>query len=184
MREDVKELIEKVPDDNSGSMASNRFGYQKNWPIYKLIELESLGRDYMIVMDYHEDVIILDSSTKVENIDFYQLKTRSGDYWRQKDLICSTKNAKGEIIHSILGKLLKHSLDFPSARDYYFVTDSFISPNIIIRGNDFQKRKIPFSKFKPESQSSIKEAIRKEFPDMRDDVWNHFFISQEQLGKG
>ena len=53
---DINEMLESFPDDNSGSTASNRFGYQKNWPIYKLLELELLGRDYMIVMDYHEDV--------------------------------------------------------------------------------------------------------------------------------
>ena len=36
------ELTEQIPEDNSGSTASNRFGYQKNWPIYKLLELEIL----------------------------------------------------------------------------------------------------------------------------------------------
>lgn len=177
----LKELIIQFPDDNSGSMASNRFAYQKNWPIYKLLELESLGRDYMIVMDYHEDVIILDSSTKVDNIDFYQLKTRSGDQWRKSDLISSRNDANGQIVHSIIGKLLKHSLDFPSARDFYFVTDSFIASNLITKGNDFQKAKIPFAKFKPDNQKSIKEAIKKEFPEISEDVWNHFYISQEQL---
>ena len=175
------ELVIQFPDDNSGSTASNRFGYQKNWPIFKLLELESLGRDYMIVMDYHEDVIILDSSTKIENIDFYQLKTRSGDHWRPGELISRGKNSKGEIVHSILGKLLKHSIDFPSARDYYFVTDSFLAKGTIVKGNDFQKDKIPFSKFKPESQKSIKDAIKKEFPEISDDVWDHFYVSQEQL---
>lgn len=177
----LEELVKQTPDDNTGSMVSNRFGYQKNWPIYKLLELESLGRDYMIVMDYHEDVIILDSSTKVENIDFYQLKTKSGDYWRLGELTKSNVNSKGELTHSILGKLLKHSIDFPSARDYYFVTDSFLSPGIIVKGNDFQKSKIPFSKFKVENQKSIKDAVKKEFPEISDDVWEHLYISQEQL---
>ena len=180
-REDIKELVIHFPDDNSGSMTSNRFGYQKNWPIYKLLELESLGRDYMIVMDYHEDVIILDSSTKVENIDFYQLKTKSSDYWTKGDLIKSETNAKGEITHSIIGKLLKHSIDFPSARDYYFVTDTFVANSMLNKGKDFQKAKIPFSKFKPDTQESIKDSIKKEFPNIKDEVWNHFYISQEQL---
>jgi len=180
-REDIKDLVIHFPDDNSGSMASNRFGYQKNWPIYKLLELESLGRDYMIVMDYHEDVIILDSSTKVENIDFYQLKTKSGDHWTKGELIKSETNKKGEITHSIIGKLLKHSLDFPSARDYYFVTDTFVAGSLLNKGKDFQKAKIPFSKFKPDIQKSIRESIKKEFPGIQDDVWNHFYISQEQL---
>lgn len=117
------EFTKQPPDDNSGYSASNRFGYQKNWPVYKLLELELLGRDYMIVMDYHEDVIILDSSTKVENVDFYQVKTRSGNYWRPTELTKTSINKNGEIIHSILGKFLKHLYNFIKARDYYFVTD-------------------------------------------------------------
>ena len=175
------ELTEQIPEDNSGSTASNRFGYQKNWPIYKLLELELLGRDYMIVMDYHEDVIILDSSSKYESVDFYQVKTRSGDYWRPSELTKTSINKKGEIIHSILGKLLKHSYNFTKARDYYFVTDSFMTPGVIIKGKDYQKAKVPFSKFKPETQKSIKDALNKEFEDLDEDIWYHVYISQEQL---
>ena len=127
---DLFDLVNNTPDDNSGSTASNRFGYQKNWVIYKLLELEMLGRDYMIIMDYHEDVIILDSSTEKNNIDFYQVKTRSGDYWRPSELV---------------------------------------------------KSKIPFSKFKTETQKSIKKSIISEFPNINENVWEHLFISQEQL---
>ena len=64
-REYLKEIVENIPDDNSGSPVSNRYGYQKNWAIYKLLELENLGKDYMILMDYHEDIMILDSSKQV-----------------------------------------------------------------------------------------------------------------------
>ena len=178
---DLFDLVNNTPDDNSGSTASNRFGYQKNWVIYKLLELEMLGRDYMIIMDYHEDVIILDSSTEKNNIDFYQVKTRSGDYWRPSELVKSKIDKSGKLINSILGKLLKHSLAFTKARDYYFVTDSFLAPGQLNKGDDFQKSKIPFSKFKTETQKSIKKSIISEFPNINENVWEHLFISQEQL---
>ena len=85
----IQQMIEFPPDDNSGSSSSNRFAYQKNWALYKMLELEQLGRDYMIVMDYHEDVVIIDASIEDNNIDFYQVKTKKGDYWRPTDLLAS-----------------------------------------------------------------------------------------------
>jgi hypothetical protein len=177
----VQQMIEFAPDDNSGSSSSNRYAYQKNWALYKMLELEQLGRDYMIVMDYHDDVVIIDTSIEGDNIDFYQVKTKKENYWRPNELISSTTDEKGGIKHSILGKLLKHSIDFSKAKDYYFVTDSFLSPGSIVKGNDYDSAKIPFIKLKDEIQKSIKEKIKKELSTIEDDVWKHFYISQQQL---
>lgn len=174
-------MIEFPPDDNSGSSSSNRFAYQKNWALYKMLELEQLGRDYMIVMDYHEDIVIIDASIEGNNIDFYQVKTKKGDYWRPTDLLATAKDANGNIKNSILGKLLKHSIDFTKARDYYFVTDSFLRPENYIKGKDFDDAKIPFAKLTPEIQKSAKQKIKKEIKDIKVDVWKHFYISQQQL---
>ena len=66
----VQQMIELAPDDNSGSSSSNRFAYQKNWALYKMLELEQLGRDYMIVMDYHEDVVIIDTSINIKDTQY------------------------------------------------------------------------------------------------------------------
>lgn len=177
----VQQMIEFAPDDNSGSSSSNRFAYQINWALYKMLELEQLGRDYMIVMDYHEDVVIIDTSIKENNIDFYQVKTKKGDYWKPSDLYVTGKDSKGNIKNSILGKLLKHSIDFSKARDYYFVTDSFLRPENYVKGKDFDDSKIPFSKLTPEIQKSIKQNVKKEFGSLKSEVWKHFYISQQQL---
>lgn len=177
----LQQMIEFSPDDNSGSSSSNRYAYQKNWALYKMLELEQLGRDYMIVMDYHEDIVIIDASIEGNNIDFYQVKTKKGDYWRPTDLLVSAKDANGNIKNSILGKLLKHSIDFTKARDYYFVTDSFLRPENYIKGKDFDDAKIPFAKLTPEIQKSAKQKIKKEIKDIKADVWKHFYISQQQL---
>lgn len=177
----IQQMIEFPPDDNSGSRTSNRFAYQKNWALYKMLELEQLGRDYMLVMDYHEDIVIIDTSIKDNNIDFYQVKTKKGDYWKPSELNATSKDSKGNIKNSILGKLLKHSVDFSKARDYYFVTDSFLRPENYVKGNDFDNSKIPFSKLKPDIQKSFKQSVKKEFGGLKSEVWKHFYISQQQL---
>ena len=47
MREDetLLEFTEQEPDDNSGSRADNRFSYQVNWALKKLLDLEELGSE-------------------------------------------------------------------------------------------------------------------------------------------
>lgn len=177
----VQQMIDFPPDDNSGSSSSNRFAYQKNWALYKLLELEQLGRDYMIVMDYHEDIVIIDTSITGNNIDFYQVKTKKGDYWRPSELIETGKDAKGTPKSSIFGKILKHSIDFTRARDYYFVTDSFLRPENYVKGKDFDNSKIPFSKLDKDIQKSVKQKIKKELGSIKSEVWQHFYISQQQL---
>ena len=177
----AQQLIEFVPDDNSGSSSSNRYAYQKNWALFKMLELEQLGRDYMIVMDYHDDVVIIDTSFEGNNIDFYQVKTKKENYWRPGELTTSGKDANGGIKHSILGKLLKHSIAFSKAKDYYFVTDSFLSPGSIVKGKDYDSAKIPFTKLTEEIQKSIKKSIKKEISAINNDIWEHLYISQQQL---
>lgn len=177
----VQQMIEFVPDDNSGSSSSNRFAYQKNWALYKMLELEQLGKDYMIVMDYHEDIVIIDISEEGNNIDFYQVKTKRSNNWTLGELLATGKNKEGNITHSILGKLLKHSIDFEKARDYYFVTDSFLRPDNYVKGSDFNDAKIPFSKFTDDNQKTAKKKVKKELPKIKSDVWKHFYISQSQL---
>ena len=177
----TQQMIEFPPDDNSGSSSSNRFAYQKNWALYKMLELEQLGRDYMIVMDYHEDIVIIDTCIKENNIDFYQVKTKKGDYWRPSELFDPAKDSKGNTKSSIVGKILKHSIDFSKARDYYFVTDSFLRPENYVKGKDFDDSKIPFSKLTKDIQESAKQKIKKELKNVKADVWKHFYISQQQL---
>ena len=179
MKEAIRQIIELKPDDNSGSTISNRYGYQKNWAMMKMLELERKGRDYMIVFDYHEDIMVIDSLTDGPQIDFFQLKSLRGDYWLMSDLY----NAKdGEKI-SILAKLLKHYVDFTRTRDFYFVTNSFFNNTQYTKGKDYVASKLPFSKFHENIRKKTIEKVQEEIPELKvkEGVWEHLYVSQEQL---
>lgn len=185
MKEDATllEFTDQEPDENSGSRADNRFGYQVNWALKKLLDLEELGRDYMIVMDYHEDVIVLDSSSKVENVDFYQIKSKRMDYWLLSELTEGSEpaNEEGTNKLSILGKLLKNSLRFSKSRYFFFVTDSFFSRNIIKSGSSNEMHRLPFTAFDDKKQQQTKDALKKELKDVTNDVWDRVYFLQKQL---
>jgi len=177
MKEAIRQIIELKPDDNSGSTISNRYGYQKNWAMMKMLELERKGRDYMIVFDYHEDIMVIDSLADDPQIDFFQVKSLRGDYWLMSDLY----NAKDGDKLSILAKLLKHSVDFTRTRDFYFVTNSFFNTSQYAKGEDYVPSKVPFSKFHENIRMKTMEKVRQEIKDLKEGVWEHLYVSQEQL---
>lgn len=177
MEKVVQQIIELIPDDNSGSTISNRYGYQKNWAMMKMLELEKRGRDYMIVFDYHEDIMVIDSLADDPQIDFFQVKSLRGDYWLMRDLY---KAKDGEKL-SILAKLLKHSVDFTRTRDFYFVTNSFFNTTQYSKGENYIPSKVPFSKFHENIRKKTKEKVKQDIPELKEGVWEHLYVSQEQL---
>jgi len=103
---DLKRKLEKVKTrENSGSIASNRFDYQKDWAITKLIELSDY-EDFLLAFEYHEDIIVFNSSEEPNAVDFYQIKTKKSG----KHTISSLLNKKNG--SSILGKLFGNKINF------------------------------------------------------------------------
>ncbi|MCQ9635163.1 DUF4297 domain-containing protein [Chryseobacterium sp. WG23] len=101
------------PRENAGSMASNRFDFQKNWAICKLIELTNSGVDFLLAFEYHEDIIVLDSVNNPTKIDFYQIKTKDKGTYSLSNILTKKKLKKGDG-GSILGKLYQNKLNFDS----------------------------------------------------------------------
>lgn len=62
----------------------------------------------MLVLDYHDDVVVYDSSNGKETLKFFQVKTKSGKPWKLKELLSKTKNSS----HSIWGKMYAHKINF------------------------------------------------------------------------
>jgi len=101
----IKKLKTIIPRENSGSVSSNRFDYQKNWAICKLIDL-SKKTDFLLVFEFYEDIIVFDSSDNPNVIDFYQVKTKEKGKHSISSLLNKTKGS------SILGKLFANKINF------------------------------------------------------------------------
>lgn len=108
-----EKLKEIRPRENSGSISSNRFDFQKNWAICKLLELSQKNSDFILAFEFHEDILIFDSSNNPNQIEFYQVKSKNtGKKFTLTELLVrrSLKNHKG---NSILGKLAQNKSNFP-----------------------------------------------------------------------
>jgi hypothetical protein len=103
----TKNLLKPVRE-RSGSIASNRFDYQKDWSLCKLLQIHESGKSYVLIFEHDEDLIILDSENTPKKIDFYQIKTRNSGEWRVSDLIRSDKKSNS----SFLGKLYSNKIKY------------------------------------------------------------------------
>lgn len=109
----LKELLtQSKPRETSGPRSANRFDFQKSWGLCRLLELHKARKDYLIVFDFHDDILVLDSTSNPTRIDFYQIKTKQSGHWTRGDLIARENGKKGPL-PSILGKMLGNKLAFP-----------------------------------------------------------------------
>jgi hypothetical protein len=104
----LDEFVAKPPRERSGSRSANRFDYQLSWAFCLLLDLERENKDYLIILDYHDDVVVFDSDTLPTVADFYQIKTETQNHWTLPRLLSRANGSQ----YSILGKLYAHQLNF------------------------------------------------------------------------
>ena len=103
-------FVDKPARESAGSMASNRFDYQKNWSLCELLELHAANNDFLMVFEHHEDIVVFDSQNNPSSAIFYQVKSKKSGNWTINAL---TKSKTEELSNSILGKLYNNHLHFP-----------------------------------------------------------------------
>lgn len=97
--------------EKSGSRVADRYDFQKDWALCFLLELHSQRSDYVVLFDYIDDVVVLDSATTPKEMEFYQIKTKRSGEFKLKDILNRKKSPEGL---SILGKLAANKIQFPS----------------------------------------------------------------------
>lgn len=126
-------VIKNRPRESGGSTASNRFDFQKNWAICKILELHKNPSDYLLTLEHHDDIIIFDSSTEPKKISFFQVKTKDG-HWTLNQIIKQQNSKSGNPTNSYLGRLYLHLETFDeSVQSLNFVTNAVIKGKL--KGN-------------------------------------------------
>lgn len=74
--EEKNEKTEITVDTSAGSMSYNRFEMQVSQTLHMAIELyDSL--DYLLVMDYYDDITLFEDEKNSEIVSYYQMKSLS-----------------------------------------------------------------------------------------------------------
>ena len=131
-------------DVQAGSRSYNRLDMQISQALHMAIELfENI--DFLLVMDYYDDISIFDNSDNPKSVSYYQIKTSD-------DTIIFSTILREEW----LPKLYAH-LNNP----VYLIETLGLITNCPVKIDDkiFKEEKTPFSKFNDKTVRKIKEDI-------------------------
>lgn len=102
----IANFISSAPlAETGGSTAVDRFDYQKNWALARLLSLHQGDGKYVLLCELHEDVAVLDCPDQPSSAFFYQIKTSAKSSWTLRRLTSRAKGNNGELLPSILGRL-------------------------------------------------------------------------------
>ncbi len=110
---DLREAIaNNRPRERSGSTAADRFEYQRDWALCKLLVLHQTQDDYLLAFDAFDDVVLMNGENAPDRIAFFQIKTRKT---RSMSLAAMLKQEIGEAgpLPSMIGKLYYNKILFP-----------------------------------------------------------------------
>lgn len=149
-------FVEKPLRETSGSRSANRFDYQKNWALCELLSLHSTKNDYLIVFDYHEDVVVFDSQMAPSSVTFYQVKTKDRGNWTIGSL---TKSQNNESSQSIISKLYSNYSKFLNYVDILvFASNQGLSAQLKNGDKSFDCKNIKFAQLSPLDKEKVRIA--------------------------
>lgn len=128
---DNKILTEK-PREESGSKTSRKYQFQKDLSLYILIKEHSERDDYLFLFDFHEDLIISNSSTTLKDLECIQIKSKDSCNWTMNALTKQPKNK-----NSIIGKLYQNRIVFEDVvKTLTFMSNGTFSFEKLTNGSD------------------------------------------------
>ncbi|MFG1514048.1 dsDNA nuclease domain-containing protein, partial [Halobacteriovorax sp. ZH3_bin.1] len=154
-------LAESIPRERGGAVGGSRYDYQKSWGVSKIIELAASSKSFLIIFDYHEDTIILDSIEKPTFINFYQIKSKTSGNWTLAAL-----SRKTEKTSSILAKLLKLKEKYKvGTSKFYFSSNALLNAKMKVKEDkSTQFSSIIFEDLDDKELKKLSEKILKELP--------------------
>lgn len=112
----LDDLLRDLPgDEKGGATATLGFTFQQWWATLTAVERLATDDDFAVLLEFKEDVAILDSATAPTSVEFCQIKKseREGT-WSLKDLQRKGRKLKDDSGHepSILAKLYRRRIEF------------------------------------------------------------------------
>lgn len=116
-------LLTHKPRETSGGPSANRYAFQRTWALCHALQLHESRQDYVLVLEYHDDVLVLDRLIDPTRADFFQVKTKKTGVWSLKKLLQIESKRKDKenpdtnahavgsaqaTPRSILGRLIDH----------------------------------------------------------------------------
>lgn len=157
--------------EQAGSDTYNRFEYQVHWIVYHMIKEYKKGNEFLILCEFHDDMVKSKELDNPQGLEFYQIKTSdTKKNWKIKDLIKRDKKT-----HSFLGFIFYNFINFnEECLKCHFVSNIGINDEIAIWQSIIEDNKI-VKKENIELYNQIKELIRKEYDEYSQEEFDIIF---------
>lgn len=155
-------LISTAPAEFGGQRATNRLLYQRDWTFSLLLKLHLAQEDYLVVCDYHDDVLLLNGSVNPDRIDFFQIKTSSRKTWSITSLLAQEKG-KSDLLPSILGKIYGHRVKFSAlAGSSHLISNQAFTINLIEKPSSGERASFTAAEIDPIEKQKIVAQLKSE----------------------
>lgn len=155
-------LVSFVPAEFGGQRATNRLHYQRDWTFSLLLKLHLAQEDYLVVCDYHDDVLLLNGSSNPTRIDFFQIKSSSRRTWSITSLLAQEKG-KTSSLPSILGKIYGHRVRFAAlAGSSHLVSNQPFTITLTAEPNSIERTSFTAAEIDPSEKQKIIAQLKSE----------------------
>ena len=97
--------------ETAGASTFGKYNFQFHWALCEIIEKHKNKKEYALLIEHHEDVVIANSLNADEaQFEFYQVKNQKAKY-TLTSLTKRTKGANDTLKNSVLGKLLSSCIN-------------------------------------------------------------------------
>lgn len=165
--------------EKSGSDTINKYHYQYHWALFEAFVRTAKRKEYVIVIELHEDVVVGDSlDANCVKFDFFQVKEANNAY-SINSIIKSTKKDSKSILSKLLSSVKKHEL-----KDRLKSIGLVASNGFSFKSKDETDLKIlKVSDLKEDDKKKIENAIKKEIAEGLDDRLELQFIHSDLPSK-
>jgi uncharacterized protein YeeX (DUF496 family) len=151
----LESFVSKPVRETAGSRSSNRFDYQKNWSLCELLVLQSNCSDYLMVFEYHDDIVVFDSQDNPSNAIFYQVKSKKSGNWTIGAL---TKGKDDK--PSILKKLYENYQTFPeNVKRLVFTSNQPLTANLKNGDKAVNLNQVKFLQLSDKDKEKIQSSV-------------------------
>lgn len=107
----VDNPLAEAQRESAGANTFGKYNFQYHWALCELIKKHEKKKEYAIIIEYHEDVVIADDlEADKANFEFYQVKNQAAKF--TVDSLTKRKmGSQEEPKNSVLGKLLSSCLN-------------------------------------------------------------------------
>ncbi len=170
--------------EEGGAISADRFDYQKNWALARLLTLHQGSGNYVLLCELHEDIAVLDCPDQPSGAAFYQIKTSAKSAWTLKKLTNRKKGSSGDALPSIFGRLCAKAAQLKEQQvTFQFVTNvgSGYGFPVTAKAYDESGQRL-FEVLKPAEWEAMRKCLADELgEDLVDSIQSQLTVSIAQI---